>query len=265
MKGLRAILLCLLGCLGGCSGSDEDAGPYATVSSFCTEWGKAACSAAAVTACSGTDSATQALTDACIDSQKAFCKTLVPSASYSPMRAEQCVTAVRNAYSDGRLTALEIATVRHRGNPCNHLIKGAQDKGDSCTRDDDCDTVNDYLCVSKSGEGSCQIPALVDNGTSCAAPEATCNPDFYCGVDESCVQTKAVGKACTATFQCATGLDCETGTCVARVSQQDCTEDADCTTNVCAIPVGADTGRCVSSIILAPSEGVCEALRSPLG
>jgi hypothetical protein len=167
--------------------------------------------------------------------------------------------AVQKAYSDGKLTALEIATVRHRGDPCNHLVKGPKAAGESCTGDDDCNTLKNYLCVLKSGQGSCQIPMLVDNGTSCAAPEAACNPGFYCGDGENCVQSKPAGKACTATYECATGLDCDaaTGTCVARVSQRECTKDEDCTTNVCDLP----GGLCVSSITLAPSEDLCKVLR----
>ena len=258
------VLLCLLG-TGGCSSEDVD-NPNATVSGFCENWAKAACSSNVVLACSGAAKLDADLTDECVISQRNFCEDELlagKSKGYSSEKAAQCLSAVKAAYSDARLTASEIATVRHRGDPCNHLIKGTQRKGESCGGDDDCDTVQNYLCVFKSGEGTCQIPSLVENGDSCAAPADACNPGYYCGVDEACVQSKAVGKTCAADFECTTGLVCDpdTSNCIARVSAESCTQDADCTTNVCDIPSGLTTGRCVSAITLASSTGICEDLR----
>lgn len=252
-----------LALVGGCSSSDADADPNATVSKFCANWGKAACSARTVTACSGAEQATEALTNGCSESQAAFCEGLLPTTGYNPSRAVECLNAVKNAYSDGNLSAAELDTVRHRGAPCDHLVKGAQGKGGSCTSNDDCDTVQNYLCILKSGEGSCEIPTVVANGTSCAAPEASCNDGFYCD-GANCVQSRAIAARCAADFECATGLICDPDTlkCVARVSQTECTKDNDCTTNVCSIPVGSGTGRCVSTVILAPSEGLCLDLRA---
>lgn len=178
----------------------------------------------------------------------------VSAASTAPSGCAGCAT-------DARLTGLEIATVRHRGDPCNHLIAGPLGAGRSCVSDDDCDTLENYLCVSKSGSGSCQIPAVVSNGNSCAAPGAVCNIGYYCY--DNCVQSKGIGKACAADFECGTGLDCipDTATCEARVSSANCSIDDDCTTGACDIPANSDRGRCVSSIVLAPSESTCEDLR----
>ncbi len=263
-KGLKFsfVLLCLLG-IGGCSSGENDADPNATVRGFCENWGKAACSSAVVVACSGAEKATATLTDACISSQQAFCEGLLPAQGYSPQRAAQCLDAVQRAYNDAQLTPLEIATVRHRGDPCNHLIKGAQAEGESCLSDDDCDTLKNYLCVFKSGEGTCQIPTVVDAGKSCSAPGAACAVGYYCGVDEACVQSKSSGDKCTASFQCGTGLECNADTekCVTRVNPDSCAKDDDCATNVCDVPVGASTGRCVARITLAASTGLCEDLR----
>jgi len=254
------VLLCMLGCLGACSSKDDPADPYATPAMFCAAWGKAACSSKPVLACSGAEKVTDQLTQSCILSQQTFCeKLLLPVTGYSSQQASTCLSAVQAAYSDGVLKASEIATVRHRGEPCNHLGKGSQGVGEECTSDDDCNTLKNYVCVFKSGAGTCQIPFLVMNGTSCAAPEAACNPGFYCGTDEACVQSKAAGKACTATFECATGFDCDatTSKCTARVDQQNCTKDDDCATNVCDLPLG----KCVSLITLAPSEDLCKDLQ----
>jgi len=222
-----------------------------------------ACSANVVLACSGAAQIDGTLTDACVMSQRAFCEGLTPAKGYSSQFASQCLNAVKTAYSDGRLTALEIATVRHRGDPCNRLIQGKQGTGESCSSDDDCNTVKNYRCALKSGEGSCQIPTVIDNGDSCAAPGATCHDGYYCGVGETCTPSKPVGKDCTADFECATGLDCDPNraTCAARASAERCAKDDDCTTAVCDIPVASTEGRCVASITLAPSVGICEDLR----
>jgi hypothetical protein len=256
------VLLCLLA-TGGCSSTETAADPNATVSGFCTNWAKAACSNAVVLACSGEEKVDAELTDRCVLSQRAFCEGLLPAKGYSSQKASQCLSAVQKAYSDAKLSALEIATVRHRGDPCNHLIKGPQAEGESCGSDDDCDTIRNYLCVLKSGEGSCRIPTLVENGDSCSEPGAACNPGYYCGVDEACVKSKEVGKTCAADFECGTGLVCDpdSAKCTARVSAENCTKDDECITNACDIPVGASSGRCVSSITLAASTGICEDLR----
>ncbi|MET0790083.1 MAG: hypothetical protein ABW061_01055, partial [Polyangiaceae bacterium] len=124
---LSFVLLGLAVGIGACSSKEEAPDPYATVGQFCLAWGEAACTSAAVAACAG-DDATDALTHACVASQADFCERLVPSTGYSSAQAGTCLSAVQSAYSDGRLTALEIATVRHRGAPCNHLIHGPQAK-----------------------------------------------------------------------------------------------------------------------------------------
>jgi|GEM_PF-449472 len=237
--------------------------PNATVSAFCENWAKAACSDNVVLACSGATKVDASLTDHCVISQRALCEALLPAKGYSSRFASQCVNAVKTAYSDARLTAQEIATVRHRGDPCNHLVKGAQGAGEACVSDDDCDTLKNYQCISKSGAGSCQLPTVVDNGDSCAAPGSVCHVGYYCGADETCVPSKAVGKTCVADFECASGLVCDpnSATCTARVSADRCAIDDDCTTHVCDIPVGSSQGRCVASITLAASAGICQDLR----
>jgi hypothetical protein len=265
-----AFLLGLVACFAGCSAKDQSPDPYATVSDFCAAWGKKACNSVVVNSCSGMDT-TPTLGDSCVQSQRVFCEKLVNEhTGYSSVQAQTCLDAVGRAYADAKLTALEIATVRHLGDPCNHLFKGPQALGESCAEDADCDTLKNVQCVMKSGSGTCAIPTVVANGTSCSAPGAACMPGFYCSADENCVQSKTIGAKCTATFECATGLDCTgldedagvtSGKCTARVSQTACTADSDCTTNVCDIATGASTGMCVNSIILAPTDGVCGDLR----
>jgi hypothetical protein len=263
-----AFLLGLVTCFAGCSAKDQGT-PYPTVPEFCAAWGKKACNSLVVNHCSGMNT-TAELGDACAQSQQVFCEGLVSAhAGYSSVQAQTCLDAVGRAYSDATLTAAEVATVRHLGDPCNHLFKGSQAVGETCAEDADCDTLHNVQCVLKGGSGTCAVPTIVANGTSCAAPGAACMPGFYCDGD-NCVQSKAIGGKCTATFECATGLECTgldedagvtTGKCTARVSQTACTADGDCTTNVCDIAAGSTTGMCVNAIILSPTDGVCGDLR----
>jgi hypothetical protein len=259
-----AFLLGFVTCLGGCSAKDTS-DPYATVSEFCAAWGKAACNSTVVNHCSGMTT-TAALTEACVEKQQTFCEGLVNQhAGYSSAQAATCLDAVGRAYTDATLTGPEITTVRQLGTPCDHLFKGPQAKGDSCTEDADCDTVHNVQCVMKAGVGTCVIPTVVPNGTSCAAPEAACMPGFYCG-NGNCIQQGAAKASCTADYECAEGLACTgvdadagttTGTCRVRVDQSMCTADSDCTTNVCETA----TGKCVTQIFLSPAEAACGDLQ----
>ena len=252
------VLLCLAVGIGACSSSDAPPDPYASVASFCESWASSACNETVVLACSGADKADSTLTQACITSQTAFCQTGldIPATGYSSKNALACLTAVQSAYSDGKLNAQEIATVRHRGSPCNQLIKGAAAEGEPCTKDDDCNTLDDYLCLMKAGTGTCQIPSVSANGDPCTAAGATCNPGYYC--DDNCVKSKVEGAKCTESFECAAGLTCDAATtkCVAIVSSGNCTVDSDC-----ALGKICDAGLCVASITLGASNEICKDLR----
>jgi hypothetical protein len=259
------VLLALAVGIGACSSKEEAPDPYATVGQFCLAWGKSACTPEAVSACAGND-ATDALTQACITSQAAFCETLLPTTGYSSAQAAECLAAVQSAYSDGRLNAADIAIVRHRGAPCNHLVKGPQPKGGSCTQDDDCDTLQNYQCVMKGDEGTCQIGKLVANGTPCDAPDAVCNDKFYC--DGNCVAYRTVGARCATDSECDPALTCapdpvDAPRCTSKVAPDKCKEDSDCPsdTPACDIPLGADSGKCVKNIVLSPSDSQCQDLQ----
>jgi hypothetical protein len=260
-----AFLLGFIACVGGCS-AKQPSDPYATVLDFCEAWGKTACNVTVVKNCAGVTAATTALTDACVEKQQTFCEGLVPTSGYSSAQAQTCLDAVHAAYADATLTGAEITTVRHLGDPCDHLIKGPAAEGASCTQDSDCDTTKNVQCVMKGGVGTCVIPMVVANGTSCAAPSASCMPGFYCGTGNFCVQSVAVGGDCASDSACATGLICKgieadagttTGKCAAPGNATGCTTDSDCTPMACETA----TGKCVASIILSPAEALCGDLQ----
>ncbi|MEO7034410.1 MAG: hypothetical protein ABI548_10980 [Polyangiaceae bacterium] len=248
--------------LGACSAKDQPADPYATVAGLCEAWGKAACNSTVVTNCAGVDKVTDELTQGCIVSQASFCEGLVPVSGYSSEQASVCLDAVRSAYADGKLSAEDVSIVRHRGEPCNHLIKGPQDKDGDCTTDDDCDTLKNYVCVLKGAAGSCEIPTVVDNGDSCKALDAACKDGHYCDSGLHCVQSSDVGASCTDTYECLSGLDCDADTqqCAERVSPAKCTADSDCTSGVCDIASGSKTGKCVTQVTLTQTDSLCEDL-----
>ena len=250
------VLLALAVAIGACSSKDEAPDPYATVSQFCVAWGQSACTSETVLACAG--DSTDTLTKACVATQARFCEGLFPTSGYSSAQAVSCLNAVQAAYSDGRLTAAEIATVRHRGEPCNHLTKGPQAKGGTCTKDDDCDTLSNYQCIIKGDSGTCQIPMVVANGTACDAPDATCNVKFYC--DGNCVALKTVGAKCAADAECDPALICDPDTlkCVTKVAPDACTQDSECVNGfVCDTSVS----KCLKTIQLSPSEDLCNDLQ----
>ncbi|MES1175361.1 MAG: hypothetical protein ABUL62_13655 [Myxococcales bacterium] len=255
MKSSFVLLVLAVG-IGACSSKEEAPDPYATVGQFCQAWAQSACTTETVQACTG--DSTDALTKACVATQAHFCEGLLPTTGYSSAQAVSCLNAVQAAYSDGRLTAAEIATVRHRGEPCNHLIKGPQAKGGTCTQDDDCDTLSNYQCIIKGDSGTCQIPMIVANGTACDAPDATCNPKFYC--DGNCVALKTVGAKCAADAECDPALICDPATskCDTKVAPDECTQDSDCVNgSVCDTSVS----KCLKSIQLSPSEDLCNDLQ----
>ncbi|MEP7051977.1 MAG: hypothetical protein ABJB12_16550 [Pseudomonadota bacterium] len=253
------ICLGLAAALAACSAKDQNPDPYGTVSGFCEGWAKAACNATVVKSCAGVDTETKELTQGCLASQQTFCEGLVPSVGYSSQQASVCLDAVRSAYADGKLSADDVAIVRHRGDPCNHLIKGPKDKNEDCTTDDDCDTLNNYVCVMKGASGSCEIPTVVDNGDSCKARDAECNPGHYCDSGSHCVESAGVGDSCTDTYECLSSLDCDADTqqCALRVNPAKCKEDGDCVTGVCDIAAGSSTGKCVSQITLTQTDSLC--------
>jgi hypothetical protein len=271
-KGYRmkfcAFLLGFLACAVGCSSKDQS-DPYATVSDFCEAWGKVACNSTVVSNCSG-ETTTDALTQACVNKQQTFCEGLVPIAGYSSSQASRCLDAVKAAYSDAKLDGPEVLTVRHLGDPCNHLIKGPAALGQACAKDEDCDTVHNVLCVMKGGTGTCAIPKPVAAGMDCSDPSASCTDGYYCDPDvTSCIALRAVGKSCAGDFECAPGLACQgadqtagtAGTCATVVPTDMCMADTDCMSGICDVNGTDTTGTCVEQVVLSRAEDFCGDLR----
>lgn len=245
------ILPCLLLAV-GCSSDDSPQTP----SSFCESWAEAACSEQTRSACQAADA------NQCQASQISFCLTKIPAEGFSGTKSDQCIDAVRSAYSDADLTASELRTVLLLEAPCDQLVTGPKDKGESCTSRLDCDAPEGYDCVFKgdSPTGTCQVPKQVGAGLDCSAVEAVCAEGFYCNGD-NCIGGEDIGDPCASDEQCGTDGYCTAaGLCAERLPvESTCTLDEQCESGLC---YEFPTGRvCTDRLRLSRSEPICNDLR----
>ncbi len=250
-----------------CGGTEPGPGSggsstLANTTSFCQAWGKAACNAEVVDACGASDA------DACARSQQGFCLNIVDIVGYNSQHAQECLDAVKAAYTDANLDAEELEVVLHLADPCHRLIKGSGNAGATCSENADCNTLDDLRCVIKPGQtqGSCQVPEEVGGGDRCDGPEQVCAEGYYCSVS-NCIAYKDLGDACTYDAECSPENRCNAvagadGECIARLEDTEiCTADAECQSHICARSVNATEGVCVSDIRLSAAIPLCEDLR----
>ncbi len=252
--------LAILALAAGCSSNKAGPpSPYATPDGFCTKWAQAACNKTVVADC-GADSA-----DVCVTAQQSFCLGLVQS-GYAPKYGPDCVSAVKAAYADAKLTKTEYELVRRLGGVCATVLSGPGGQDASCSSNADCDTLSGLSCViAPGGAGSCQTPELVSGGNTCGQPQQVCDTGFYCN-GSNCIADAAQGASCGADVPCADGLGCE-GTAGSETCQSlgavgsACASDAECASNICAIASGASSGVCEDTVILSQIDPVCASLR----
>ncbi len=267
----RMLFWFAVGLFVACSGSEEGPGTesdsLATPGTFCKAWAKAACNTSVVDYCDpGAGSA-----DGCLQSQEEFCRDLLPT-GYNSKYAQACIDAVKAAYTDADLTSEELGIILNLDAPCDRLIKGAGNAGDTCLSSTDCNTLEDLRCIVKGDatSGTCQIPTPVGGGQKCSGADQVCADGFYCD-GSNCLAYKDVGDVCSFDAECAPEQRCEieatdagtdSGTCVTRkTTGSDCIADAECQSHVCAIPRGADSGVCVSQVRLSAESAFCQDLR----
>jgi len=206
--------------------------------------------------------------DDCKATQSDFCLGIIPE-NYSSKHASACLTAVKNAYKDASLSSEDIAIVIKLGDPCDQLSKGTSGEGESCMKNDDCNTAGGLTCVIKLGgdTGTCATPTEVGGGEACDLDDQVCSDGFYCD-GANCIAYKKAGKACTADYQCTPETHCviptdaTEGTCDARLALNDpCAADAECASGYCAIAPKDTMGECASTIVLTRLEPLCLNLR----
>lgn len=272
-KPLIALTLLTLTLPAACSGTEEPPDPLRNAQGFCQEWAKAACQPSVVENCDTEK-------DDCIATQSQFCETIVPE-EYSRRKASACLSAVKTAYRDAKLTGDEVQIVRYLAAPCDQLSSGTRDAGESCNSNDECDTSLGFACITKLGssDGICEKPDVVGPGQACDGDAEVCEEGYFCNGD-NCVAYEELGEACDGDYECAPEHRCvapaasgaggagggsgeaEPAVCTERAGLNDvCTSDDDCQTHYCYKETGATEGECASTITLSRSEPLCDDLQ----
>lgn len=226
-----------------------------TREAFCRDWAVAACSMEVVSVCQAESAET------CHSSQEAFCRTLVPK-DFSDDMGDACIDAVKAAYEDADLKENELAIVLRLAKPCDGLVIGPKNQGESCTEQSDCDASAHLKCVRKSNSdsGLCEVPEEVGGGRSCKVAQKTCSAGFYCD-GNNCIEAKASGEDCTIQEECGeTGFCGDDHKCADQLAVGDtCKADHECKAGICYEFQGSKV--CTSRIRLARAEPLCDKLR----
>jgi hypothetical protein len=245
-------LLLLAACSSDEPGPDAAGNKLRTETGFCTEWARVACHPNVLDACESDE-------DGCTVRQRTFCEDLVPT-GYAPNHAEDCIQAVKTAYSDATLTAEEAAVVLNLGGDCARLVNGGRGEGETCSDSFQCDTIRGYECVIKPGDiaGECHIPEARGGGERCSDPSAVCDEGFFCD-GEDCLSTPR--DPCTNDAMCEDDSVCviptdETeGTCEPKLALREmCSTDSECESNFCV------NGTCRSEVDLSLDTPFCSNL-----
>lgn len=271
-KPLIALALLTLILPAACSGTEEPPDPLRNAEGFCREWAKAACQPSVLDNC-------DSVAEDCLASQSAFCESIVPE-NYSRRKASACLSAVKGAYRDAKLTGEEVQIVRYLAAPCDQLSSGTKEQGETCTANHDCDTSLGFACITKLGapEGVCEKPVVVGPGRACDEDAEVCEAGYFCNGD-NCVAYEELGDACDGDYECAPEQRCvvpesgaggaggasgeaQTGVCTERAARNEvCTADDDCQSHYCYKEAGATEGECASNITLSRSEPLCDDLQ----
>ncbi len=256
-------------CVVYCSNSDKEAtSKYADTSSFCMGWAQAECSDAVVSTCLAPSR------DACVTRRQTACmeRVVTPAQqaglTYDSSRAEGCIRAVENAYSDARITSEEEQVRREA---CDLVFSGSGTRGTSCDTNSDCQQGEGLRCVVHHGSaesdagpvsGTCQVPVETAPGASCSTPEAECQPGYHCGISAHCVQDAQLGAPCDQLDPCDEGLECSPTDAgelrckeKARIGDA-CTSDLDCASGYCV----EGGRRCAEAYQLSQNEPFCMPL-----
>jgi hypothetical protein len=233
-KSYYLLLLSVFSPFAALSCSDEPADPLDSASGFCEEWGKNACVEGVLRAC-------QATASNCHDEQEARCLDRISDAKYTRTGAEECLKFIRDAYRDQALELDELRAFSSLGAPCDMLLAGNGDVGDTCKKTEDCDTTSGLQCVIKSGDtrGECHVPKDVSGGGKCSDANAVCGAEFYCN-GSNCIAKSITDEDCSADIPCSETTRCVmeeeavVGQCEPKLEVgRDCETNEQCATGIC--------------------------------
>lgn len=245
------------------SGDAPDAKPtLATVEGYCAARAESECAAIVVTKCGSKDQT------ACEKARAASCLAEIPQGTtYVPDGAASCVAKTRDAYSDGQLTAAEVAAVQAA---CARVFSGPGGVRAPCTVDADCSSAMNLSCVVRpdphgaAPTGKCLTPREVAPGESCAGEADVCTADFFCNpMSKQCDARAGGGDSCSPEYKpCVAGYKCPTsifgGACTALAQAgEPCTSDPQCAHALCSKAKGAQEGTCADVIALSPLSAAC--------
>ena len=238
--------------LSGCGDDAKKEDPLAAAAGFCDAWSKYACNKDVVDKCSEEPDV-----DKCVVSQTDFCLGLVDSDEYVKKGAEECLGAVKKAYSDTRITAEEAQVVLRLQAPCDRILGGGEP---SCKSEGDCADYEDTSCEKPAGAsvGTC----VIDGGYDCKSDELSCASEFYCDEDKNCVRRLEEDETCTADSECVPELKCvvsvddpEVSVCAPRKETGEaCKAHDDCQSHFCA------NNECTSRVDLNTLADLCDDL-----
>ncbi len=244
------------GAVGGC-GSDSGV-DYSVEANFCQAVAQADCSQPVVQECYGSDAAqlpTDVQTCVTFRSTPEVCNPL--NLPYHAAYAQPCVDAHTAAYGTGQL---DVAALQTMIQACNQVFNSGGEQGEQCSADTDCDAGSGLSCVIHQGPaGTCETPATVTAGSSCAAPAAECTAGYFCDTSAAgdfCVAQPTQG-ACTASIGCGTGFQCDaTGVCESQLQDGSaCTVNGDCIGGVCITT--STGGVCAATYTFAVGSATC--------
>jgi hypothetical protein len=223
------------------------------LSSFCEGRASAECSQQVLLDCAIADAST------CIANRQQLCISQAPPHTiYESGRAENCVTQVAAAYSDGEVTLNESEAIDVA---CAPVFDGPGMLNSACQSDTDCKLSQNLTCVMTPGAtaGSCQIPVAVDGGGTCALPNQQCVAGFHCGITAHCDIDGALNDPCDSANPCDPTLDCApNGVCAAKGADgSPCTTGDQCAHGICNKAPSEAMGLCVSQVTLSPTEPFC--------
>ncbi len=112
-----------------------------TRTEFCDEWANAVCGSEVQSVCQNSEAQ-------CESSQASSCRGWLP-ADFQDEGVDECLSAVKKAYSDADLDAKELEVVWRLGAPCNKIVV-AGEGGERCERDADCSGSAGLTCVLRT-------------------------------------------------------------------------------------------------------------------
>jgi hypothetical protein len=258
-----------LALLGGVFGAGCGGGIDTTVEAgFCQQMAVADCQPSIVSACYGSNDATlETDTNSCILARSQLAKCNPSELPYHAEFADACLAAHGQVYASDAIQADGFQMIK---DACLPVFNKGGRVGSQCTVDTDCDAGNGLRCIVRvGGKGTCQIPNVVQPGSSCAAANAQCPDGFFCETTLNCVQQPTAGGICGDGQPCGTGFRCNDTTHSCETQLQNgstCKYDSDCVGGFCigADQTGLKSGKCAAQYTFAFGSVTCSVFESGL-